>query len=94
MEESSEVRDAFLRWCDRLTAKDVGTFDDLVSSHPATLVIGTAPGEWVTDRPRLRYGFEVEGLRLGPKDPRAYREGSLGRLVDEPTFTFPDGSAM
>src|SRR3989304_2415187 len=78
MQESSDVRDSFLLWCDRLSAKDVGSFDDLVSSHPATLVIGTAPGEWVTERPRLRYGFEAEGLRLEPKNPRAHQEGSPG----------------
>ena len=94
MQESPDVRDSFLLWCDRLSAKDVGSFDDLVSSHPATLVIGTAPGEWVTERPSLRYGFEAEGLRLEPKNPRAYQEGSLGWLADEPTFYFPDGSAM
>ena len=94
MQESSDVRDSFLLWCDRLTAKDVRSFDDLVSSHPATLVIGTAPGEWVTERPRLRYGFEAEGLRLEPKNPQAYQEGLLGWFVDEPTFYFPDGSAM
>lgn len=94
MQESSDLRDSFLLWCDRLSAKDVGSFHDLVSSHPATLVIGTAPGEWVTERPRLRYGFEAEGVRLEPKNPRAYQEGSLGWLADEPTFYFPGGSAM
>lgn len=48
----------------------------------------------MTERPSLRYGFEAEGLRLEPKNPRAYQEGSLGWLADEPTFYFPDGSAM
>jgi hypothetical protein len=38
------------------------SFDDLVSASRARLVIGTAPGEWVTERDRLRCGFETEGL--------------------------------
>ncbi len=65
-----------------------------MSSHPATLVIGTAPGEWVTERPRLRFGFEAEGLAVEAGDPIGYVEGSLGWVVDQPTFFFPDGSAM
>jgi len=43
-----------LRFYERVSAKDVAAFDSLVSSDSSTLVIGAAPGEWVTDRPRLR----------------------------------------
>jgi hypothetical protein len=35
-------------------------------------VTATAAGEWVTERPRLRFGFPAEGLRVeaGPRpDP-------------------------
>jgi hypothetical protein len=63
-----------------------------VSSDQATLVIGTAPG-WVTDRAKLRFGFEFEGLKLEANDPKAYEEGSMGWVVDEPTFVLPDGSS-
>lgn len=45
MMESTEVRDAMLRFYDRLSASDVASFDTIVSSDSATLVIGTAPGE-------------------------------------------------
>jgi hypothetical protein len=47
----------------------------LVSREPAALIIGTAPGEWVTERERMRFGFETEGLRLETKDPVGYEEG-------------------
>ena len=57
MQASAEVRDAMLRFYDRLSASDVGSFDELVSQEPATLIIGTAPGEWVTERERMRFGF-------------------------------------
>jgi hypothetical protein len=94
MHQSEEVRNAMLRFCERLSAGDVASFDELVSQEPATLIIGTAPGEWVTERERMRFGFEAEGVRLEAKDPVGYEEGSLGWVVDQPAFVFPDGSVM
>ncbi len=95
MESSSEVRDAMLRFYERLSAKDVASFERLVSEDPATLVIGTAPGEWVTERDRLRFGFEAEGLAIeAGSDPAGYENGAVGWFVDEPTYIFPDGSRM
>lgn len=94
MERSDAVRAAFLRFADRLSAGDVAVFDDLVSSDPATVVVGTAPGEIVRDRDRLRFGFEAEGLQLIPSDPEAYEEGTIGWILDEPSFVFPDNSQV
>jgi hypothetical protein len=78
-----------LDFYERLSAGEVGAFDDVVSSDPATIVIGTAPGEFVRERDRLRFGFEAEGARIEGGDPDAYEEGDLGWLTDEPTFHFP-----
>ena len=86
MEQSANVRETMLRFYDRLSAGDVGGFDELVSQEPATLVIGTASGERVNDRAGLRFGFEAEGVRIEAGDPLGYEEGSLGWVVDEPTF--------
>jgi hypothetical protein len=93
MQQSGDVREAMLRFCDRLSAGDVASFDELVSRE-AALIIGTAPGEWVDDRDRMKFGFEAEGVRLEPDDPLGYEEGSMGWVVDQPTFVFPDGSAI
>jgi ketosteroid isomerase-like protein len=95
MMPSEGVRDAMLRFYDRLSASDVASFDSLISGDAATLVIGTAPGEWVTDRARLRFGFEAEGLGIDAGDePAGYENGDVGWFVDEPTYRFPDGSLM
>jgi hypothetical protein len=94
MQQSAEVKEAMLRFYDRLSASDVASFDELVSREPATLIIGTAPGEWVTERDRMRFGFETEGFRIEAGDPTGYEEGLLGWVVDQPSFVFPDGSAM
>ena len=94
MEPSTAVRDAWLDFCDRLSAGDVESFDRLVSRSPAAIVIGTAPGEIVRERAKLRFGFEAEGISLRPGSAEAWAEGSLGWLTDEATFGFPDGSTM
>jgi ketosteroid isomerase-like protein len=93
MQESADVRDTWLRFADRLTAGDMAAFDEIVSPD-VKLIIGTAPGEWVEDRERMKFGFQTEGLGLKPDDARGYAEGSLGWVVDRPTFRFPDGSEM
>lgn len=94
MQPSKTVLDAMLRFYDRLSASDVASFDDLVAPD-AVLIIGTAPGEWVTERDRMRFGFETEGVRLETGGAGvAYEEGSMGWVADEPTFYLPDGSAM
>jgi len=45
MEASTVVRDAVLEFYRGVTTKAIERFDDIVSAEPATLVIGTAPGE-------------------------------------------------
>lgn len=94
MTRSKEIEDTLRRFYDRLSAKDVGSFDELVSADPATLVIGTAPGELVSERAQLRFGFETEGITLQPDKPVGYSEGSVGWAVDRPLFGFPDGSQI
>ncbi len=95
VKESTVVRDAVLEFYEGVTTKAVDRFDEIVSAEPATLVVGTAPGEWVTERARLRFGFETEGITLAPgPGPTGYLEGTMGWFVDEPWFGFPGGGGM
>lgn len=93
MRESPAVAEAWLRFCDGVSSKRVDEFDDIVSAE-ATLIIGTAPGENVTDRHAMRFGFETEGITLQSREAVGYEEGTLGWVVDQPRFVFPDGSGM
>jgi hypothetical protein len=88
VQQSAAVKAAMFRFYDRLTANDVASFDDIVSSDPATLVIGTAPGEWVTERDRLRFGFETEGYGFKPGNLVAWENGDVGFVADEPMVQF------
>ena len=83
MEQSDDVRDAVLDFYRGVSEKQVERFDEIVSGHEATLIIGTAPGEWVTERPRLRFGFETEGFGSRPDRPQP--AGARGRLAGSPT---------
>jgi hypothetical protein len=93
MQESTAVTEAWLRFCDGISNGRVEQFDDIVSKE-AKLIIGTAPGEIVSDRAAMRFGFETEGVTLESRSPQGFEEGSLGWVVDEPRFGFPDGSGM
>jgi hypothetical protein len=63
MRQSDDVTKAMLHFYSRLSASDVASFDDVVA-RDAQLIIGTAPGVWVTQRGRMRFGFETEGVTL------------------------------
>ena len=90
MEASTVVRNAVLELYRGVTTKAIEGFDDIVSAEPATLVIGTAPGEWVTDRPRLRFGVETEGITLEPgPNPTGCLEGSMAGSWMSPGSAFP-----
>ncbi len=93
MRESAAVADAWLRFCEGVSNKLVEQFDDIVSGE-AKVIIGTAPGENVTDRGAMRFGFETEGVTLQSRDAHGFEEGSMGWVVDDPRFGFPDGSGM
>jgi hypothetical protein len=95
LERSDAVLQAVLAFYDGISTSDVEKFEQLVSTHPATMICGTAPGEIARERDRLRFGFETEGvtLKVGAS-PEAYREGGLGWAFDEPLFGFPDGTSI
>jgi SnoaL-like domain len=95
MQESVGVREAMHRFFDRLSAKDVSAFYELVEEGEATLVLGTAPEEVIREEERLRFGFEAEGLTVRPGvEHGAWEDGSLGWYVGEPTVTLPDGAKL
>lgn len=93
MEQSAGARTAWLNFCERLSASDAESFDELVAED-AKLIIGTAPGEWVEERSRMRLGFETEGYAMQPDDPQAHEEGSMAWVADQPLLIQPDGTSI
>ena len=100
MQESSEVRDAMLRYYEAAGKADFDAADSLVTRGDVAIVVGTGPGEGHDDRDAWVAGFrsQVEalpGLRIEPgASPRGYAEGSVGWFLDEPTWVLPDGTRV
>jgi len=61
--------------------------------QPPTLVIGTHLMSGLPNGPGYAR-FRGRGCRYRSRGPVGYEEGSTGWVVDQPTFRFPDGSAM
>jgi hypothetical protein len=51
-----------LAFYEGMSTGDGEKFDRIVSTHPATMICGTAPGEIVRERDQLRVGFETEAV--------------------------------
>jgi len=83
-----------LRYYDRASAADAGSFDLLVSREEASTIIGTAPHEWHGSRDKWKAAFPPIGLRVEAGDLQAWEEGSIGWLSDTPSFILPDGTAI
>jgi hypothetical protein len=95
MQQSEGVKEAMLRFYNRSSAYDVGSFDRLVSQKYESMVIGTAPDERFDDREQWRSAFEMEGVRLEVGDAlRSCQEGLVGRVADQSTFVLPDGATI
>ena len=92
MEESNEVRDAVLRFYERLSAGDVEGTSETIVDDPDAFVIGTQRiGEgrdaWLES---IRENAEM-GVAFEAGDLRAFAEGDVGWAVDEPTIVLPHG---
>jgi hypothetical protein len=94
MQESAGVREAMLRYYERFAADDRDSFDRLVSRE-AGLVIGTNWPEWYDDRETWRKQFGGGGeVGIEAGDVRGYEQGSVGWVVDTPSFVLPDGTKI
>jgi hypothetical protein len=92
MRESAAVVDAWLRFCAGVSNKRVDEVYDIVSAE-ADLVIGTAPGENVTDRSAMRFGFEPRGSRSGAGWHMATKKDPWAGSSISPGSGFPMGRA-
>ncbi len=93
MEPSSAVADAILRFYSAFGTGSTEAFDRVVSVDPSAMVIGT--DRRLDDRDTWRAGFAtLTNMTLEPGDVRALRDGTVGWIVDDPTFVAPDGRRL
>lgn len=89
MEPSREVKDAYVQLLAAFSGGDAGAWTACFSREPGTLLLGNGAVDWFagpsvigemaqTMLPVLQRG----GLTFHPGDPYAFREGSVGWVID------------
>ena len=97
MEQAPELTDITRRIYEAISRGDADLLDQVLSHHQGLVFIGTDPTEWWEDRAPLRQALAAQaaaGITAIPGRIRAYREGSVGWVADQPTFQLPDGTAL
>jgi hypothetical protein len=94
MKESTEVREALLRFYDRNTANDQAAFYDVITRSEAISIIGSSAREWFQGQEAAHAAYGLERVKIEAGDVQAWEEGTAGWAINKPTFVLPDGTRM
>ena len=101
MQQSAGVREAILRCYEVFSTGDLESSMRLLTQEGLALGIGTDPEEWANTR--AEFAALLQGWMTEPRvvvrleageDPRCFEEGSVGWVVDRPTFALADGGSV
>jgi hypothetical protein len=93
MEHALELRDLMLRFYAAVSVGDVDFLEQFLSNQGDVLMFGTDPRDWWVTPTDMRQGLKAQagaGIRTIDGDPQAYREGTVGWVVDRPKFNLPN----
>ena len=97
MERSPEIEEFAERYYQAARDGYGPAADAFISQRAEVVVIGSDPDEW-WDGPGYNAAMRAQAEAMGGSIPihtgdlRAYREGSVGWIIDRPTFHFGDGN--
>ena len=99
MEQSTELKELYLRSCEAQSSGDYSFFERHFSQKDGVLAIGTDPTEWWAGYATITKVFEaqlkeMDGIQILANTPQAYCDGSIGWVADRPTIKLPDGTEM
>jgi hypothetical protein len=99
MEQSTELKELYLRICEAQSKGDYSFFERSFSQKDGVLAIGTDPTEWWTDYATITKVFKAQlketgGFPILADNPQAYSEGSIGWVAGQPILRLPDGKEM
>src|SRR4051812_21416725 len=98
MEESAEVKSFYLECLRAIANGDVQFVRGATSKEAGVMLIGTDPNEWWSGYDRIvsvwQEQFDAMGgsFPIKPGDPKAFQDGNVGWIADQPTMAMPDGS--
>jgi len=99
MEESTELRELYLRICEAMSAGDASFFERCFSQKDGVLAIGTDPTEWWAGYDTITKVFKAQldetgGFETVADTPHAFSDGSIGWIAGRPTLKLPDGTEI
>ena len=99
MEQSTELKELYLRICEAMSSGDYSFFERCFSQKDGVLAIGTDPTEWWAGYATITRMFKAQlketgGFQILADTPQAYSDGSIGWVAGQPTLKLPDGTEM
>jgi len=99
MEQSTELKELYLRSCEAMSNGDYSFFERYFSQKDGVLAIGTDPAEWWSGYATITRVFksqlkELGGLQVLANTPQAYRDGSIGWVAGQPTLILSNGTEI
>jgi hypothetical protein len=97
VERSDAVRQAYLTFLEHLASGPGEWVDRLTLTGEATAHVGSAPPDWWTGAATAESwtwaanAMRTTRIRLVPGDAEAYAEGTIGWVIDRPTFSNRNG---
>lgn len=100
MERSAELEDLTRQLYEAVSSADAAFFERYLSQGESCVVIGTAPDEWwedyaaALDPIRKQMALAGDSVDLLAGNLRAYREGAVGWVADQPTLKLGSVTAL
>ncbi len=100
MERSPELEDLTRKLYEAVSSADAAFFERYLSRGESCVVIGTAPNEWweayaaALDPIRKQMTSVGDAVDLVAGNVRAYREGEVGWVADQPTLKLGSVAAL
>jgi hypothetical protein len=99
MEQSTELKELYLRICEAQSSGDHSFFERYFSQKEGVLAIGTDPTEWWVGYATITSVFKAQlqeagGFQILADTPQAYSDGSIGWVAGQPTLKLPDGTEI
>lgn len=99
MQQSEELKKLTLQFYDAIAKGDYQKADQMLSKDKGVLGIGTEPKEWMEGYAEFSRVLKAQleetgGFPFVANNPRAWSEGGVGWVADDPTLKLSDGKEM
>jgi hypothetical protein len=99
MEQSTELKEVYLRICEAMSNGEASFFRGCFSQEDGVIAIGTDPTEWWAGYDTITRVFmeqleETGGFQMLAGEPLAYHNGSIGWVAGQPVIKLSGGAEI